>query len=82
MFSSISSINIWELKIKLLASFLIPFILFFILSPGVFFEISTTKTQAIHVIDYKTAAIHAFIFSLLLFCFSYFYLLKKIIVTL
>ena len=65
---------------KLGASFLIPAILFFILSPGTFFEINTEdKFKKSCKNSYSTVAIHSVIFGVLIAVFYYFYLGKKFV---
>lgn len=65
-------------KTQLILAFVIPGILFFILSPGTFFEIDNKEVKRQNVISYSTSGIHAVIFSIILFCFYYFYLFKNI----
>lgn len=60
---------------RLFLSFLIPTVLFIIISPGVFFEIED-KPHKSSKIKYKTAAFHAIIFGVLNFLIYYFYLRK------
>ena len=66
---------------KLGASFLIPAIIFFILSPGVFFEINPQdpkkKIKCNKIIPFSTAGIHSIIYGMLMCAFYYFYLSKK-----
>jgi len=66
---------------KTALSFVVPFIVSFILSPGVFFEINTSGTSKENKIKYSTAAIHSFIFGIILSLFYYFYLLKNNVYT-
>ena len=65
---------------KLAASFIIPAILFFIMSPGTLFEINTEdKMKKSCKNKYSTVAIHSVIFGFLIALFYYFYLGKKFI---
>lgn len=64
---------------KLAASFLIPTVCFFVLSPGVIVEINPKEEQKIkreNKINYTTALIHSILFGLLMFATYYFYLSK------
>lgn len=68
---------------KLAASFIVPFVLFFILSPGVFFEINTNeekKVSSSKKIPYNSAAVHSAIFGVIMCAFYYFYLSKRKVV--
>lgn len=62
---------------KTVLAFLVPFVLFFVLSPGVFVECNTKdKIKKSCVITKTTAFIHALIFGIVMFCFWHFYLNK------
>lgn len=67
-----------KLDQKTVLSFLVPFVLFFVLSPGVFIECNTEdKIKKSCVIKKSTAFIHALIFGVLMFCFWKFFLDKN-----
>jgi hypothetical protein len=65
---------------KIAASFIIPFVLFFILTPGVFFSINKDEEKKIcteRKTNFSTALIHSFIFSIIS-CFIYYIYFSKL----
>ncbi len=71
----IKSFNYQSRNAKILFSFLVPLIVVFVCTPGLFFELPNKGED-----KYKVSATHAFIVAVVLALFSYFYLLKKSIV--
>jgi hypothetical protein len=56
-------------KKEYIVALILPFVLFFILSPGVLFQITPdgdSNIDTTNKIAYKTAAIHSFIFTLIM----------------
>lgn len=76
----LKGINVKSKNFKLAASFFIPFVLFFILSPGVVFEInpSDKSVSTENKIKYVPAIIHSLIFSAIMALVYYFYLGKVV----
>jgi hypothetical protein len=72
----IKNFDIHSKNSKLGMAFLVPTILFFILAPGVFFEIHKDNIKKEKKITYVSSSIHAVIFGLINFIFYYFYLSK------
>jgi hypothetical protein len=69
--------------IKLGLAFIVPLLLFVLLSPGVLFVIDPSeknnndKIKRKQLVSWPTGFVHAFVFSLILFAFIYFYLLRQ-----
>lgn len=72
----IKNINVWSRNTKYVISFIFSFVLFIILSPGTFIEITTEGVKRERRNKLLTSIIHAFLFALFLILFNYFYLLK------
>lgn len=74
-------IDIYGQNSKYVATFLFSAILFFILSPGTFFEIDPqsqdSKFKTVRVNSLSTTAIHSVIFGAFILAFYYFYLNKN-----
>lgn len=70
--------NVKSKNFKLLASLLIPFVLFFVLTPGVFVEIKPTGVSQEKKIGYIPALIHSLIFAVIMAFIYYIYLGKVI----
>lgn len=76
---TLKSIDIHSKKTKYALSFVIPFVLFIILSPGTFFEIDPNESKKVKIQRKQkivTTVIHSVIFSIIMFCIYYFYLSK------
>jgi uncharacterized BrkB/YihY/UPF0761 family membrane protein len=68
----------WKSKtFKLGVAFVFPLVVTFVLSPGVFVEITPKGVEKGKKIAYSSAAIHSFIVSALFFALYYFYLSKS-----
>lgn len=68
-------------NVKMVMSFIVPLVVFFLLTPGLFFEINSDKNETKNKnenrkISYKVAGTHALIFAVFMFLFSYFYLMS------
>lgn len=75
--SSIKSLDFNSKQTKLILAFIVPGIVFFILSPGILFEITPPSTvERTNKIRYSSGGVHAVIFAAVMFAFYYFYLLK------
>lgn len=64
---------------KYASAFLIPAVIFFVLSPGVIVEINPRDEKKVKMenkINYVSALVHSIIFGILMFVFYYFYLGK------
>lgn len=75
----LSKIDLYGQNTKYIAIFLVSAVLFFILSPGTFFEIEPTGVQKVKVErknKLATSGIHGLIFGAIMLAFYYFYLNK------
>lgn len=77
MLDKLKSINFKSRNIKLGMAFIIPFVLYIALTPGLLYEIKKSGVEKTKKVSWTTSVIHGFIYSVILFCFYYFYLIEK-----
>lgn len=77
--SDIKSLNYSSKNFKYVMTFIISMSLFFVMSPGVIFEINPKESnvKVVNKIDYLTALVHSVIFGVMSFVIYYFYLGKS-----
>lgn len=79
MSSMLNKFDLYSQNTKYIATFVVAAVLFFILSPGTFFEIEPTGAKTIKVErknKLATSGIHSLIFGSIMLAFYYFYLNK------
>lgn len=76
----LDNVDIYSQKSKYIATFVVSFLVFFLLSPGTFMEIDPTGKEKVKIErrnKFTVTALHGIIFGLIILSFYYFYLNKS-----